>query len=144
MFLGIDPGKTTGLALVDLPSVGAKPVLEYTGQLNVEETIQWLAENAHRIKIIVCEDYRLFLHKARQQAGSKMEATQVIGAIRAIASIHKIKVVMQPPNIKAIAEKKTKLKPPSNHAESHWIDAYNHVVYYLIQKGLAHGVRTNQ
>jgi hypothetical protein len=43
---------------------------------------------------------------------------------------------MQGSDIKPMAEKFTQVKPPSDHAESHKIDAFNHGAYYLINKGI--------
>src|SRR4051812_36237353 len=111
MFLGVDPGDTTGVALISLLEVGATPKIEYTGQLNVDEFLHFLHENVHRIKVIVCEDFTLFKHKATGQSGSKMPSSQIIGMLKLFALEHHIRLIMQPAAIKPMAERKTKLKP---------------------------------
>jgi hypothetical protein len=137
MYLAFDPGKTTGWArFKDDGSADGY------GQVSINELIglceQWKVEDLEGDSIIaiIVEDFVLFKHKAVQQTGSKMEASQAIGILRALASATGAKFVLQPSNIKSTAEKFTQLKPPSNHKNSHWVDAFNHGAYYLINAGI--------
>jgi competence protein ComGF len=48
-------------------------------------------------KIVVCEDYRLFAHKAKVQTNSQMETPQLIGYLRMTCWKRAIKIVFQQP-----------------------------------------------
>lgn len=50
--------------------------------------------------IVVCEDFRLFAHKSKQQSFSQMETPQLIGYIRMTCWGKKIKFVSQQPSDK--------------------------------------------
>lgn len=84
---------------------------------------------------IVCESFKLFRHKAIEQTGSKFYASQVIGKLELLASIHKVPVTYQPPNILPIAEKLSQVKRPKVHKYSHATDAYLHGIYWLRKQG---------
>jgi hypothetical protein len=90
--------------------------------------------------VIVIEDFRLWSWKARQQAGSKMEASKVIGKIELWAKINKILVVMQKPQDKDMGVIWSKIKIPLNHDQSHHIVAYNHAVFFLVTHGMLKAV----
>jgi hypothetical protein len=105
-------------------------------QKDEEGLFDWLAkQTGYDYQLVVMEDFRLYAHKAQQQIGSDMQAVKVIGIITTWARLNKIPVVMQMPTIKAIAEKWTKVEPTGDHNRSHWVDAYNHGMYYLIKNG---------
>ena len=131
-YLAFDPGKTTGWALFD----GMGQVLK-TGQANLDELIDLTEEWAKMpIGTIIYESFVLFRHKARQQTGSKMEASQAIGIIKTLARKTDATLVEQDPTIKSLAQKWTQLKPIGDHAQSHWVDAFNHGAYWLIRQGI--------
>lgn len=134
MYLAFDPGKTTGWARFsdEGEAVGY-------GQLNLDELIEYtnsvLAED-ETIQAVIVEDWLLFKKKAAQQVGSRMEASQAIGILKKLATDAGAKFVLQPSNIKSIAEKWTQIKPVGSHANSHWVDAFNHGAFYLINAGI--------
>jgi len=84
---------------------------------------------------VVCEDFRLFQHKAIQQSGSKFDAVAVIGMLRLWVYPFSNQLHLQPPSIKPIAERLSGRKPKGAHNKSHDVDAYNHGIYYLKQLG---------
>lgn len=128
MFLAFDPGKTTGWALFD--STGS---LMEMGQASLEQLMSLCdAWEKLPITVVIYEDWVLFKHKARQQAGSRMESSQAIGIIKNLGRKLGAKIVVQGSDIKSTAEKLTQVRPPSNHAQSHQIDAFNHGAFYLI------------
>lgn len=49
---------------------------------------------------VVCESYRLFEHKAKQQSWSELETPQLIGHLRMACWYRNIKLVFQDPNDK--------------------------------------------
>lgn len=134
--LALDPGRTTGWAVF-----GKEAQLMKYGQasmadvVNLDELIdEW------DISHVVCEDFKLFRHRAGQQSGSRMEAPQVIGMAKGWAAKRKCEFILQAPSIKPIAEKWSRQTPPSDHSQSHWVDAYNHGFYYLVSLGLRKSV----
>lgn len=137
MYLGVDPGETTGYALMETPEK-----MHSWGHVKFDDIFDWLENLPAGIEVIIMESFQLFGHKAKAQTGSKMKTSQVIGAVKAYAHRHKITVVEQPPTIKAFAEKQSGLKPTGAHANSHRIDAFNHCYYYFLQKKLLQ-VRTS-
>lgn len=131
-YLSFDPGKTTGWAMFD----GQGQVIKY-GQASLEELIDLTAEwEKMPLTAIIYESFVLFRHKARQQTGSKMEASQAIGIIKTLARKTDATLVEQDPTIKSLAQKWTQLKPIGDHAQSHWVDAFNHGAYWLIRQGI--------
>lgn len=129
MYLSFDPGKTTGWALFD--DVGQ---VMSTGQDTIEQLIAHCEEwRKYALKAIIYEDFVIFKHKAAKMAGSRMEASQAIGIIKGLAQYNNVELVRQGSDIKPIAQKWTQIKPPSDHSKSHWVDAFNHGAYYLIQ-----------
>lgn len=136
MYLGIDPGETTGYALFETP----EKMLTW-GHVAFDDVFDWLENLPDGITVVIIESFTLFQHKAKQQSGSKMKTSQVIGAVKAWAKRKGAEIVEQPPTIKQFAEKQSGLKPVGAHANSHRIDAFNHCYYYFIQKKLVE-VRT--
>lgn len=132
-YLAFDPGKTTGWAMFD----GNGQIIQY-GQASLDELIDLTEEWARvwPISTIIYESFVLFRHKARQQTGSKMEASQAIGIIKTLARKTDATLVEQDPTIKSLAQKWTQLKPIGDHAHSHWVDAFNHGAYWLIRQGI--------
>lgn len=134
ILVSFDPGKTTGVAVfVD----GA--VTEFF-DVKIEDMPFWFRQLEVDYKdkpvTIVYENFKLFKWKSQQQSGSTMEASQVIGQIKAAAAFNKWDIYDQSPQIKPIAQKWSKAVPPSNHKLSHSIDAYNHGYYWLVSKGM--------
>ena len=132
-YLSFDPGKTKGWAMFD----GNGQIIQY-GQASLDELIDLTEEWARvwPISTIIYESFVLFRHKARQQTGSKMEASQAIGIIKTLARKTDATLVEQDPTIKSLAQKWTQLKPIGDHSQSHWVDAFNHGAYWLIRQGI--------
>lgn len=134
MYLAYDPGKTTGWARFS----DAGDAVSY-GQVDLEELMDHLDEMAatgEPIIAVIVEDWLLFKKKAAQQVGSRMEASQAIGILKKFAKDVDAEFILQPSNIKSIAQKWTQLKPVGSHSQSHWVDAFNHGAYYLINAGI--------
>lgn len=138
MYLGVDPGDTTGYAIFSDPQT-----MKEWGHIKFDDMNDWIIGLPPGIKIIVIESFQLFSHKAKQQSGSKMKASQVIGMLKLYAKQIGAEVVEQPPTIKAFAEKQSGLRPSGPHANSHRIDAFNHCIYYFIKNNLME-VRTGE
>ena len=129
--LGVDPGGTNGLAWFD----DAK--IEGYDQISLEDLPRWLHKHEPQPELIVMENYRLWKHRAIQQAGSSLPAAQAIGMVKAYASIRDIKIVEQSPQILQSAEKMSGMSMKGqSHSKTHWIAAYNHVYWYLVKNGI--------
>ena len=130
MYLGIDPGDTTGYAIFKSP----EEFVEW-GDIPYGNIEDWIANCEYKFDVIVVESFQLFQKKAVQQTGSKMKASQVFGMFKLYAKVSGATFVEQPPTIKAFAEKQSGLKPKGAHANSHRVDAANHLIYYFIKSG---------
>lgn len=132
--LAVDPGKMNGLAIFNKNG----KVVIYS-QCSIHDVIDVLCDyiDMYDISHMVVEDFKLFGHKAKQQIGSRMEASQVIGRCETIAKMKRIEFEKQPASILPIAEKWTQTKMPTNHAVSHQISAFLHGSYWLIKNDLA-------
>ena len=133
--LGIDPGDMTGMCLLN--KYGGEIVT--SGQYRAD-AMPGVLENLfsmYNITMIVYEEFILYAGRAQAQTGSRFFASQVIGMLKYVSYLNgDIPMVVQPAQTLRTAEKLTGLTPPSNHAQSHWIDAYNHAAYYLINRKL--------
>lgn len=134
MYLSFDPGKVTGWAkFTDDGEVAA------SGQADLDTLIDLCTEWAiteEKIIAVIYEEFVVFKHKAKHFAGSRMEASQAIGIIKGLARRTGADLVVQGSDIKPMAQRFTQVKPPSDHAQSHWVDAFNHGAYYLINQGI--------
>lgn len=139
--IGLDPGKTNGYVIMEVHPDSAKDTefIKY-GQFNNEEFNYWVNTVVDEFgypELVVCEDYRVFNHKAKAHAGSKLETSKIIGKTEFFCEDHGIKLIKQPAQNLTVAQKWTEVKMPSNHDISHWVSAYNHLMFYLIKEGLA-------
>lgn len=125
--LGIDPGLTTGWSLNRNNEELAK------GDVHFKDVCEFILSFPRQDKLdaLVIEDFALLGSKAIAQTGSKFETCQVIGMFKLWAYGAGTPVIMQPPNIKPLAEKFSGRSPKGAHKLSHVVDAYNHAIYYL-------------
>jgi predicted RNase H-like nuclease (RuvC/YqgF family) len=130
MVITVDPGDTTGIAYwTDKGELIEKEMLDFDALIERIEALEG-------VTVIVCEDYRLRQGKQMVQTGSKFQAVQVIGALKAYAKRHKAKMVLQDASVLTVAALHSGVKRPSDHSKSHAVDAYNHGYYYFETKGL--------
>lgn len=132
--VGFDPGLTTGICVFEQDGDDAKPMAY--DNVHFLRILDYL-ENMPVPAVVIIEDFQLLPHKAMKLAGSKFETIQAIGMIMAYAHKHKAEMHKQSPTIKKVAEKLTQTPPPKNHATGHWVDAYNHAMYWMIKNGKA-------
>lgn len=129
--LAIDPGGMNGIAWFN-ETYG----LEGFTQVKLEELPVWLDRHQPVPDIVILENYRLWKHKALQQSGSTMPASQGVGMVKSYCKIKGIKLVEQSPQILQTAVKMSQMPLPKDHSQSHWVSAYNHGFWYLVQQGL--------
>lgn len=129
-YLAVDPGLHTGWAVWRQDGM----FLEMGTTNDYDELHKKLESLPNTIKVVVIEDFTLWYHKAKRQAGSKMPAPKAIGQVETFARLWGAEIVKQGADIKPIAEKwtgvSTKLVPK---IQTHVLDAFNHGEYYLIK-----------
>jgi hypothetical protein len=126
MILAVDPGDTSGFALF-----AADGSYINKWQAKFEESLDLLTPLIN-IKHVVVEDYRLRKGKQAQQTGSRFQAVQMIGALKYHAKLHGIAFELASVQAKTLGAMFSGVKPPSNHKESHKVDAYNIGIYWLV------------
>lgn len=132
-YLALDPGLHTGWAIWDEDGLFINMGTTHT----YDELHDLLAGFPIGIKVVIVEDFKLFKHKARQQAGSRMPAPRAIGQIETFARLWGATIVKQPSIIKDSAERLTGVSTKGlPHDQTHVLDAYNHGEYYLIGQGI--------
>ena len=129
--LAIDPGGTNGMCWWD----GDDFHMVAYDHVSLHDLPLWLHSFSPRPEVIVYENFKLWKHRALQQAGSDLPAAQAIGMIKSYASIYKIKTVDQSPQILTSAQKMSQMKLPTDHSQSHWVSAYNHGFWWLVKNG---------
>lgn len=131
-WVGIDPGGTTGVCVLDREG----NILD-TEQLKFDQLIDCFSNLVadYDIKHVVVENFITFGHKAMQQTGSKVPAARVIGAVNVWAKLMKLPVTLQMSSILPIAEKWSRInfKKAGAHKDTHWVAAYLHVFYWMVQ-----------
>lgn len=132
-YVAWDPGETTGVACWD-----AKPERICINQFRLPELDNFLLTELepNPPKVFIIEGYQVFGHKAEAHIGSKLETSQIIGALKYFARRYKIEIIEQSSHILKVAQKFSGVKIPTDHKISHWASAYNHGYYYLHNKGL--------
>ena len=135
MLLVIDPGdKTNGWAKFDLATGAVHGFGEVKGRDNL---LKFLRGDEDTTKLLI-EEFKLFGHKAKQQSGSAMETTRVIGMVETWAAMSPRPIELlkkQPSSILPIAQMWSQKKVPASGSTGHdmW-SAYNHGYYYLVQQ----------
>lgn len=131
--LGLDPGKTTGVALILIENDVIKPPL-YFGETK-DTTLLDIGELFLAADIIVIEDFKTRPKKARQGAfdWDNMIAPQVIGAAKVLAATHKKPWVLQQPALKPVAYGLANQKYVAGKKGQHRQDALAHAVYYSVK-----------
>ena len=140
LVLGVDPGKTTGWAVIDIENGVPLKTEQTTGNEATSDFLYQLLHEfpptAYEFVTVIMEDYRIFGHKAKQHIGSNVPAAQVIGIVEHQARQWGVPIVKQPANILPMAQRLTGVKMPGTHAKSHWVSAYLHACYWLIKNNL--------
>jgi hypothetical protein len=132
-YLALDPGLHTGWATWD-----ESGLFITMGTVHTYDALHdLLADFPMTIKVVIVEDFKLFKHKARQQAGSRMPAPRAIGQIETFVRLWGASIVKQPSHIKSTAERLTGVSTKNlPHDQTHVLDAFNHGEYYLIGQGI--------
>jgi len=128
----VDPGETNGWVYQD-----PEKMIDFGQAQGLANLIQAIKEYEGEIDYLVIEDYIILGKKAMSHSGSRVPAIQIIGWLKGWALEHNVPVQMYPARMKPLQQKRTQKFPKGAHAKNHWVDAYNHGRYFLIEKGLA-------
>jgi len=131
-YLAVDPGLHTGWAVWNRQG----ECLDF-GTTHSDDELHQKLSLFETIGKVIIEDYTLWYHKARKQAGSKMPAPKAIGIVETFARNWKAEIIKQGSDIKPIAEKWTERSTKGvPKAKTHVLDALNHGDYYLIKNNI--------
>lgn len=132
--LSVDPGKSTGWAIFDLSQ---RLPLQKGISRSVDQFVELLSDlsTASSLYAVVVEDF--LLRPYTNQSGSRMEAPQIIGALRLYAKQQCVEIHLQPSSILPIAKRwcPEHPMPKGNHKYSHDISAVHHGTYWLVKNG---------
>jgi hypothetical protein len=135
--LGIDPGKTTGLAVIIIDLETKKARIDHAGVSTDITAIEYrdLIENAD---VIVVEDFKVRPNKAKGGSfdWSPMETPKVIGSIQTLAALIEKKVVLQQPTVKPMGYGFANMKYVKGKPGTHIQDAAAHAMYYAVRHKL--------
>lgn len=145
--LGIDPGISIGIARFDVEDKKIlhkhESIVKWDTFVIILDAVAVMAQTRRDPEpvTIVMEDFLLFGSKATAQIGSRMDASQVIGAVKYVvgASKGRIELVMQASNLNITAAKWSgrgiaEAIDPKKHIPDN-IAAYNHAHYWLVKNG---------
>lgn len=135
--LGIDPGKTTGLAVILINPETKKPTLDNAWVSSDLTAIEYNDELKLADYIIV-EDFKVRPKKAQSGSfdWSQMETPKIIGSIQTLAALLGKKVVLQQPTIKPMGYGFAQMKYVKGKPGTHIQDAAAHAVYYAVRHNL--------
>ena len=127
--LGIDPGGTTGLALISVDNVSAPNLIwqkQIAGGLEGFLNFHWDELLDTDIDLVVCESFTL----REGVHGVDLSPTYIIGALEALYPL--MPIVYQAPKLKPLCDD-TRLKKMGLYtpARGHAMDAVRHVMVYL-------------
>lgn len=129
MIYSFDPGQVTGIAVGD--NAGNLIKLK---QVTFEELPAYLDE-LKQANLFIVEEFRIRPDKAMSFSFSDMKVIQAIGMIMMRAYQLEVRIRFQRPLDKTVGYKWAGKKPPTNHALSHQVDAYAHLVFYWVHVG---------
>lgn len=137
--LGIDPGKTTGYAMVELDSESRRIIpTRYFGNTK-DMTLVDIRELIEEADYICYEGWRTFGDKAKQGKFDfqTMPAEQVIGSMRTLLRLRSsppIQVHENLSGLKPVGYGFANMKYVKGKKGMHWQDALAHVVHFAVTK----------
>lgn len=134
--LVIDPGDRTGWAVADVWSDGTFEVIEQ-GVTPLKDFAIKLYEAAPKYDVLIYETWRLRADMAKKMVGNDFQASQLIGMIRLLAWIHKIKLHSLAPGVKKTGRKvmpEAVVQRLLLSSEEHDKDALDLLSYYAWEK----------
>ena len=138
--LGVDPGGTTGLAIIQIQDKKITPV--WIGQSKDQSTKEYV-QQIIEVDVLVVEDWKTDPRKSQRGAFSydPMITTRLIGKLELLAEQHGKKFVLQPNSIKPVGYGFSNQVYVPGKKGMHQQDALAHAVYYAVRVLGANPVR---
>ena len=133
IILGVDPGKTTGLAMIQ---VEEKKISLLATRESKDTTALDFLDWIQQSDVVVVESFYVRPKKARTGAfdWDQMIAPQVIGSVTTLTKSQGKVLQMQPPGIKPVGYGYSNQKYVKNKKGLHQQDAVAHAVYYAVHR----------
>lgn len=133
ILLGIDPGTTTGWALIELEERRIRP--KGFG-VTKDMTLLEIEEYFIQADKVICETWETRPDYARRGAFDydSMPAPQVYGAVRTLTAIHKKELVPQSSSLKPVAYGYIGKKYQKGKPNMHKWDALAHAAYHAVTR----------
>lgn len=135
--LGLDPGKTTGYALIETEGSGRNISLVNVGETK-DMTLITIKDLFEKADVVVYESWRTRPGKAQSGAFNwgTMPAPEAIGAVKTLRQLFcpDATLVVQEPAIKPAGYGFANLKYVKGKDGMHVQDAVAHAVYYAVRK----------
>lgn len=133
MFLAVDPGETSGVAVFE-----SSGTLRVRFQLTIPQIRRYLLKLVQYPELvydgIIVEDYRHV--PGKQQRGSRFQTVKVIGYLEFFAEAKVCPIHLVSNQAKDMGALYTGEKSPSNHKLSHEVEATNLGVWWLVENGV--------
>lgn len=136
ILLGLDPGKSTGYALIEIKD-GDIGLL--TMGIEKDEQVALVGELILKSDKVICEDFKLRPNMARSGAFDydNLVASRVIGKIELLCQMAGTELVKQQASLKPMAYGFAGMKYQKGKKGMHWQDAFSHAVYFAVKNQLA-------
>lgn len=127
--LALDPGKNIGRSLWS-----NQGIMLFKDVIDLDTALSYLV-NAEGVDTVVYEDWQLFTRQV-EQTGSRMEASQLIGAIKLWEKLDERRFAKaQPSSILPISALHIGIKLPKGHTPDE-ISAMLHGHYWFVERGI--------
>lgn len=130
-FLAIDPGTSNGVCLYD-----ARYYLVSMMTVHAEDLDEFI-EQFEQLDTIICEDYKVYRHKANAHVFSDLQTPRAIGGIESFCRRKKVKLVKQLASNKPTGYAFLGKKPlPKSDPKNHQMDAHVHFIFWAVKNNL--------
>lgn len=134
--LGIDPGNSTGIAVIEIDD-DKKPKLR-EAWVSLDQTAIEYRNLIEEADYIIVEDFKVRPAKARSGSfdWSNMITPKIIGSIQTLAILAGKQVVLQQPTVKPLGYGFAQMKYVKGKPGTHTADAAAHALFYAVRHNL--------
>lgn len=126
-YLSVDPGEANGIA-----GYNDKAQLQFMQVVTYDGLTRFLGQLDY-VEICICEEYRVYPHKAQKHIYNKLLTPRAIGKVETWAELHGVRLIMQAATHKGTGFKYLgKKEPPRSNPLSHAIVAHAHFTYWAV------------
>lgn len=146
--LALDPGERVGWARADVNDAGQWSELRHgitelrPMALSVRESLAGPTPNSPGYDLVICEEWRLYPHKAQEMIGSSFPSVQFIGMVQLCCWTSGVKLKKQGAGVMTTGDKwMRRLNPelhemvnaPRAHDDAHDMSAIRHLFYWTVR-----------